>query len=134
MRQALQGRTFLARGGNGELTVPQIRLAAVLGWIPEFTILTKPVQGRFPSLPKCYKVDVAQPVLRIAVEVDGASHRTRKWKFLDRRKTEILSALGWSVLRFTNERVNTDLSAVVMEIRSFMTSRSPAPTTISPTG
>ena len=30
------------------------------------------------------------------------THNTQKWKFLDKRKTAVLKALGWSVLRFSN--------------------------------
>lgn len=116
MSRALKGRTFLARGGNGQLTVPQKALMEVLGWPAEYAIPTAPVNGMFPSLPNCYKVDIAHPDLRIAIEVDGRTHRQKKWRFLDKRKTEILAALGWVVIRFTNERVNGEIDSVVSEI------------------
>jgi hypothetical protein len=135
MSAAMKGRTFLARGGNGKLTVPQERLARALGSKhKEHPILTRPVHGRFKSLPHCYKVDIALPRLKIAIEVDGKTHRTKKWRFLDHRKTEILNALGWSVLRFTNERVMNELPVVLAEIRSFMTSKSKKRTTSSRMG
>lgn len=123
MSAKLRGRTFLARGGNGKTTIPQEMLAAALRLPMEHAILTEPVKGQFPSLPPCYKVDLADPSRKLAIEVDGNSHRTKKWKFLDRRKTEILQALGWSVLRFSNEEVLTGLQDCVDRVTSFTTSR-----------
>ena len=123
MRAALSGRTFLARGGNGKLTPEQKAVAEALDLPMEHAIPTHKAQGMFPSLPPCYKVDVACPVSRLAIEIDGKSHLTRKWRFLDARKTSVLCALGWRVLRFTNERVRKDLSGVLTEIRASMTLR-----------
>ena len=85
----------------------------------EYAIPTKLVKHKFKSLPTCYKVDIADPARRLAIEIDGPSHNTKKWKFLDKRKTEVLNALGWSVLRFSNQRVDSDLEAVLREIREF---------------
>jgi leucyl-tRNA synthetase len=59
----------------------------------------------------------------LAIEIDGRTHKTKKWKFLDKRKTEVLNALGWSVLRFSNQRVDSDLEAVLKEIREFTVSK-----------
>ena len=98
-------------------------LAEALGLPTEHSIETAPVRGQFESLPNCYKVDLASPEHRLAIEVDGKTHRLKKWQFLDARKTAVLNALGWSVLRFTNEAVMADLDAVAAEIRRSMTSR-----------
>jgi hypothetical protein len=119
MRASLTGRTFLSRGGNGHTTEPQRLLAAALGpeWEMELAIPTAPVSESFPSLPPAYKVDIGNPVLRIAVEVDGRSHRSKRWRWLDHRKTEVLSALGWRVLRFTNQAVMADLPGTVRAVR-----------------
>jgi ATP-dependent DNA helicase RecG len=68
-------------------------------------------------------VDVACPASLLAVEIDGSSHNTRKWKFLDARKTEVLNALGWRVLRFSNQQVREDLPSVLDAIKSSMTLR-----------
>ena len=118
MSASLKGRTFLARGGNGKVTEPQMRLATALGWPMEVAVLTGPVQGQFPSLPNHYKVDVGSVKHKLAVEVDGNSHKTKKWKFLDRRKEAILAALGWRVLRFWNEEVMADLDRCVQMVLS----------------
>lgn len=126
MRCALRGRTFLARGGNSQPTTPQILLADALGLPMEYAIPTAPVAGKFPSLPHNYKVDIADPETKIAIEVDGRTHRQPKWKFFDRRKTEILNALGWQVIRFTNEQVLTDLWGVVAQSNDALGRSQPA--------
>lgn len=122
-RVRLGPRTFLARGGNGQPTRPQLLLAQALGWSIEFPILTAPIRGQLPSLPPCYKVDLADPGRRLAVEVDGNSHKSKLWRFLDWRKEAALTALGWSVLRFSNKEVLTETERVVAKIMSFTTSR-----------
>jgi very-short-patch-repair endonuclease len=133
MRAKMVGRTFLSRGGNGQKTKQQIALASRLGWEMETAIPTALVKDQFPSLPPAYKVDVANEELKIAVEVDGRTHTSRKWKFLDKRKTSVLNALGWDVLRFTNKQVDTQLEEVVSYILSFMTSKLKTTTTTSQT-
>jgi hypothetical protein len=122
-RQKLIGRTFLSRGGNGKQTPEQEAVATALGLPMEHPIATASVKHLFPSLPPCYKVDVACPASLLAVEIDGSSHNTRKWKFLDARKTEVLNALGWRVLRFSNQQVREDLPSVLDAIKSSMTLR-----------
>jgi hypothetical protein len=82
MRQKLVGRTFLARGGNGVPTTPQLMLAQALTLPIEYPIPTAPVKSQFPSLPSCYKVDIADPEHQVAIEVDGRTHREKRWKFL----------------------------------------------------
>ena len=128
-----KGQTFLARGGNGKPTPPQLALAAELNWPIEVAISTTPIRAQFKSLPPAYKVDVGDVETRTAVEVDGKTHRTRKWRFLDRRKTEVLAALGWTVVRFWNEEVLTSLPEVVAKIRTAMTLKSMKTTPTSPT-
>lgn len=118
MSASMQGRTFLARGGNGQLTVPQKLLAERLGCPMEFAIKTAPARGMFPSLPNCYKVDLAIPEACLAIEVDGYTHKSKKWKFLDHRKTSVLSVCGWTVLRFWNEEVLKNIDSVVEKVTS----------------
>ena len=123
MSKLMSGRTFLARGGNGKLTPQQVAVAMALGLPMEYAIPTGPVKHQFKSLPNSYKVDVADPSQKLVIEIDGWTHNTKKWKFLDKRKTEVLNALGWSVLRFSNQRVDSDLEAVLKEIRAFTVSK-----------
>ena len=118
MVDALTGRTFISRGGNGQPTKQQLMLHIATGLPMEHAIPTAPVKTQFAWVPHCYKVDLAVPEEHLAIEVDGKSHRLKKWRFLDHRKTEILNALGWSVLRFTNEEVNNGLMRCVAMIES----------------
>jgi hypothetical protein len=121
MRRTLRGRTFLARGGNGKPTKQQIVLAKALGLLEnmEHPIPTAPVREQFKSLPNCYKVSLAYPERKIAIEVDGKTHLLKRWKFLDRRKTAVLNALGWSVFRVTNEEVDSCLPDVLKRLAAF---------------
>jgi very-short-patch-repair endonuclease len=66
-------------------------------------------------------VDLAYPPGKLAIEVDGKSHLTRKWKFLDARKTSVLECLGWKVLRFWNKEINNSPERVVAEIQTCIT-------------
>ena len=91
------------RGGNGKgMTVPQQLMIDVLAgnWIAEFSISLGKRQQGFPT---CYKVDIGHPGLKIAIEVDGNSHYSRKEK--DKKKDVKLASLGWTVLRFWNKDI-----------------------------
>lgn len=132
MRQKLLGRTFLSRGGNGKLTRQQTLLAKMTGLPTEVAIATAPVKSLHASLPNCYKVDLASVEVKLAVEVDGQSHRLRRWKFLDARKTAVLNSLGWTVLRFTNQQVDQDPTGCRDAIWSTI-SKLKSSTTTSPT-
>lgn len=124
MRKSLQGRTFLSRGGNGKLTKPQLLLHHLSGYPMEHVI---PIGNRAPqsekSPPNHYKVDLAIPHVKIAIEIDGESHKTKLWRFLDKRKTRILNHLGWSVLRFWNQQVTENPSQTFRTIQRFTTSK-----------
>ena len=102
------------RGGNGQLTVPQILLAEAIGWATEVPVSLGPKQ---PGYPTCYKVDIGNPILKIAIEVDGNGHNGKHVKSLDLKKEGKLRELGWRVLRFTNEAIMTDISLVLSEIQ-----------------
>lgn len=84
----------------------------------EYAIGLSAIRSKIQSPPKCYKVDLADPETKLAIEVDGNSHLTKKWRFLDARKTEILSLIGWSVLRFTNQEVDRDQIGCAEKIAS----------------
>jgi hypothetical protein len=123
MRQKLIGKTFLSRGGNGKTTPQQELIYQMLGdgWIMELPILTTEVKQLFESLPPSYKVDIGNPNLKISIEIDGNSHKTKRWKYLDKRKTKVLNSLGWKVLRFWNEEVTTNPQMCIQKIQEFMT-------------
>ena len=108
------------RGGNGAgPTVAQMLLASALGWNMEVVIKT----GHYKDgsgYPPCYKADIANEVLKIAIEVDGGSHLSLITKERDKKKTDFLAGLGWKVLRFTNNEVINDLPKCVDEVLSMI--------------
>lgn len=124
--KARKGCTFLSRGGNGQLTKPQEYLLDLLGWSKsraEVPVRTLSVRSRFKSLPPCYKVDLGHKETRTAIEVDGNSHKSKFWKFIDHRKTDVLKALGWTVLRYWNEEVLSRGADIASEIRRVIKAR-----------
>jgi endogenous inhibitor of DNA gyrase (YacG/DUF329 family) len=122
MRQKLIGREFLHRGGNGKTTKPQELLYNLLGdgWIMEFAINTKDVREKFNKIPYSYKTDIANPDLKISIEIDGMSHKLKKKMELDLKKTQVLNSLGWKVLRFWNKEVMTNSQMCLQKIQEFM--------------
>ena len=85
------------------LTLPQLALLHALGegWAAEHAIRTGSIMG---GVPPSYKVDIANPSMMIAIEVDGGSHCPLVRKEQDEKKSRCLEALGWSVFRVSNER------------------------------
>jgi hypothetical protein len=117
------------RGGNGTgPTEPQRLLAEALGW--EMEVVVRPGQGRVRGgLPTHYKLDIAHPTLKIAVEIDGGSHGTLERREQDRRKEAWLRGEGWTVLRFSNQEVMADLEACARTVTSTtLRLRIPTPT------
>lgn len=114
MRETLRriGHRPLVQGGNGRgQTVPQSALLAALpsGWVAEHIVQTKMSRGN--GFPTHYKLDLANPTAKIAVEVDGLSHRALVRQDQDARKAAFLEERGWTVLRFRNEEVLADTAA-----------------------
>ena len=114
------------RGGNGSLTAPQQLLACALGWPMEVTVKTTPTivpEGRRrnylkkKNLPTCYKIDVANPELKIGIEVDGDGHKSKENTLIDQKKTKILRQKGWKILRFTNQEIMNNISKVLVEVK-----------------
>lgn len=112
------------QGGNGRpMPIPQARLLAALGkeWLAEYPVATGHKGNGFPT---CYKIDIANPAMKIAIEVDGFSHASWKAVERDRKKDQLLTSFGWIVLRFTNQQVlNWIDSGMPMENSIFMTFR-----------
>lgn len=50
----------------------------------------------------CYKVDLGNPLKKIAIELDGIGHQSPTSRKRDQKKERILRSLGWKVLRFWN--------------------------------
>lgn len=93
------------RGGNGKgMSKHEHLLSLVLGpeWRFSFAVS---LGGREPGYPTNYKVDFGHPGRKMAIEVDGAAHNTFRQREKDRKKTDRLAQLGWTVLRVSNAQV-----------------------------
>lgn len=64
-----------------------------------------------------YVVDFYCPPVRLAVEVDGATHITEEEIKYDKMRQEEIEGLGIKFLRFTNEEVYGDLENVLNVIK-----------------
>ncbi|HEX2192882.1 MAG TPA: DUF559 domain-containing protein [Acidimicrobiales bacterium] len=68
-----------------------------------------------------YRIDLAYPEQRVAIELDGwAAHGTRRAFDLDRERGNDLELAGWTLLRFTSSSTRAD---VVRTVRAVCTSR-----------
>lgn len=112
-----------------------LKLLEILGWPKDYLehqIQIKRVSGKFQKGEVYFLyVDLAYPELKIAIEVDGSTHNYQKQKRIDRWKEKQLKNLGWSVLRFWNEEIDTNPRKVKLRIRRFMTYKSKELTTSS---
>jgi very-short-patch-repair endonuclease len=103
--QLLQAASDGARSEAERLLVKLLREAGIKGWRTNY-----PVGG--------YKVDVAFPKLRVAIEVDGwAFHSDPEAFAIDRKRQNAISLLGWQVLRFTWLDLTEYPQRVIAEIR-----------------
>lgn len=104
------------RGGNGTgPTMPQMLLASALGWPMEVAVATG---ARAEGYPTAYKLDIASEPLKIAIEVDGMSHRALDRQAQDAKKDAFLRSIGWTVLRFSNREVTERLAECVQTVMS----------------
>lgn len=108
-------------GGNGRAQPrAQAILAERLGWQTEYCVRLHPA---FTGRPYRYMLDIANPWLRVAIEVDGNSHRSKRVKAKDDKKASRLQLLGWTVIRFTNKEILADLEAAVVRVNNFIHGR-----------
>ncbi|MBS7531101.1 DUF559 domain-containing protein [Hazenella sp. IB182353] len=65
-----------------------------------------------------YRIDIAIPKYKIAIECDGkAFHSSHYDKKRDRYKDEILRAHGWTVLRFTGTTINKNMKVIFAKVQ-----------------
>lgn len=101
-------------GGNGRgPTAAQQTLHDLTGWPMEATVSTGQRGG---GLPTHYKLDLSHPVAKIAVEVDGQSHKSKATREADGRKTAFLESRDWVVMRFKNEEVEADAEMLAQKM------------------
>jgi hypothetical protein len=74
---------------------------------------------------RCYRIDLAYPELKIAIELDGrATHLVEDAFEADRVRQNRLELAGWLVLRYTWQRFLEDPAAIVDEVRRAIAARS----------
>lgn len=64
-----------------------------------------------------FVVDFYSPELKLAIEVDGATHSTNEEIEYDNRRQSIIEQLGIIFLRFTNSEIYNDLHNVMEKIK-----------------
>jgi len=65
-----------------------------------------------------YQIDIANQILKLAIEVDGQSHQSPLVVARDRKKTKTLKASGWTVMRFKNKEIILNPQKVLWSITS----------------
>jgi len=65
-----------------------------------------------------YILDFYSPKLKLAIEVDGASHFTQSGIEYDKTRTNHLESFGIKILRFTNDEVLQNMDVVLSQIYS----------------
>lgn len=110
-RRLLQSASDGARSQAERLLVQLLRAAGITGW-----------HTNYPVGP--YKIDVAFPELKIALEADGWAFHSDPTAFQhDRKRQNYLALLGWQVLRFTWLDLVEYPEQVIAVIRSAISAR-----------
>lgn len=83
---------------------------------PAIAALGVPYRAQHPVFAAGAILDFAVLGPRLAVEVDGPSHRTAKAREKDAARTAKLEARGWTVVRCTNEEALADPHGTVARL------------------
>lgn len=82
--------------------------------------LTHLALWQFPIGP--FKIDIAFPIARLAVECDGFEYHRENYEQLERdeRRDKYLARKGWVTLRITGIEIRRNMPACIEKIRSFL--------------
>ena len=109
-RRLLQAAADGARSEAERLLVRLLRQAGITGWKTNY-----PLGG--------YKIDVAFPKQKVAIETDGwAFHNDPEVFVKDRQRQNKIALLGWQVLRFTWLDLTEYPQRVIAEIKAAIAS------------
>jgi very-short-patch-repair endonuclease len=95
----------------------RVRVALVLGGLPPQVQYPVVVNGRR------YRLDLAYPAQKVAVEYDGGTHRLQARARRDLVREADLTAAGWKVLRFDAHVVMSRPGRIVAEVRAELARR-----------
>lgn len=113
------------QGGNGRgLTKHQKNLFDKISkleksFVCEYIFKTKEYNLN-KEYPTHYKIDIASNKYKLAIEIDGNSHKNIKVKKCDQKKTNLLNLAGWKVLRFWNYQIEKELMNCVQTVMSMI--------------
>ncbi|MBI4021858.1 MAG: endonuclease domain-containing protein [Candidatus Andersenbacteria bacterium] len=79
-----------------------------------------------------YVVDFYCAKTRLAVELDGDSHFTRRAELYDADRQRYIEACGITVLRFTNDEVYRSMEQVLEKLVTVVVALKPAAASTSP--
>jgi very-short-patch-repair endonuclease len=75
------------------------------------------VKAQYVVPPARYRIDLALPQYKIAIECDGrAYHSTPEQKRHDQKKDAYLRRKGWKVLRFPGSVIHANVGDVIQQI------------------
>ena len=96
----------------------RVRMALHLGGLPAPAVQHPVVAGTTR-----YRLDLAYPQVRLAIEYDGADHRGQRRARRDLVREAALVALGWKILRFDADVVLFRPDRVAAEVRAELVAR-----------
>jgi Protein of unknown function (DUF559) len=129
--RALRNRYLGTRGGGGVAEVlglvdgraespmeSRMRMALHLGSLPapavQYPVIARGVR---------YYLDLAYPEAKLAIEYDGAEHRTQRRARRDLLREAALTALGWKILRFDADVVRYRPDLIVAAVAAELAAR-----------
>lgn len=130
--RALAGRPWPSvRGGNG--TGPSRAEKVLMELFPDaiWNHGVKTGLWNGSGYPPVYKVDIAFPSIKLAVEADGLCHNTPFRREKDHKKQEYLEELGWTVLRYSNKQIFQNPTFVQADIQCTILRLQGTPATLS---
>jgi very-short-patch-repair endonuclease len=119
-------------GGNGRGPSKAEAMLSELFPRSVWNFVVKTHRKSVDGYPHHYKIDVAFPDVRLAVEADGGSHSNwHNHKAKDAKKDALLRGLGWKVLRFSNKEILRNPKTVQAAIECTISQLKTTPVTAS---
>jgi hypothetical protein len=103
----------LIRTGADSAPETFLRLALTAAGLPEPELQLRLVPGDSYSP----AADLGYRKQRIAVQYDGAHHRTREQQSRDNRRDEVFNAAGWRYFKFNADDLANDFRGAVRRVR-----------------
>ena len=81
-----------------------------------------------------YIADFMCKELKLIIEADGQTHQNEEKMIADKERTQTLQQAGFTVIRFTDEEIITDMKNVIKRIEEKMIEIEQNPPSVSPSG